>query len=78
MTPQIRDKTLEQTKKCPFSFQCLNENTRSICTIERCFEGNGCFLETAKPQACPYRISFGYSYMCHCPVRIEPYNRYRI
>jgi hypothetical protein len=69
MTLQISDKTLKQTTKCPFSFQFLNKETRSIYIIDRCFEGDVCFLETAKPQVCPYKISFGYSYMCHCPVR---------
>jgi len=78
MILQISDKTREETTKCPFSFQCLHNETRCVCIIERCFEGNGCFIKTVKPKVCPYKISFGYSYMCHCPTRIELYNRYKI
>lgn len=78
MILQVSDKAREETTKCPFSFQCLQDEKRCMCVIERCLEGNGCFLETVKPQDCPYKMSFGYSYMCHCPIRIELYHRYKI
>jgi hypothetical protein len=74
----ISDKTQNQTTKCIFNFQCLNEETRDVCKIDRCLVGNSCFLETVKPIACPYKMIFGYSYMCCCPTRAELYKRYRI
>ena len=78
MAFKISDETLKQTTECIFSFQCLNEETRNICTIDRCFAGNSCFLETVRPVSCPYKMTFGYSYMCCCPTRAELYKLYRI
>jgi hypothetical protein len=78
MLVQISDKAREETIGCQFSFQCLDDEKRCICIIEKCLEGDGCFLKTVKPQPCPYKMSFGYTYMCHCPTRIELFNRYKI
>lgn len=78
MILEISDQALKETTECQFSFQCLHDEKRCVCIIERYLEGNGCFLKIAKSRLCPYMISFGYSQMCHCPVRIELYRRYQI
>lgn len=79
MAFKISDETLKKTTNCIFSFQCLNEETKNICTIERCFGADLCFLETVKPDICPYKNTFGFSYYyCCCPTRVELYKLYRI
>jgi hypothetical protein len=76
MAYQISDGTRKQTTKCKFSFQCLNEKSRDVCSINYCV--NPCFLKTVKTGDCPYKMMFGDSYICNCPTRAELYKRYQI
>ena len=78
MARQISDETRNKTTKCPFSFQCLDDDKKDICSVEWGLKGNGCFLKTVKPNVCPYKINFGYSHVCNCPTRYELFNRYKI
>jgi hypothetical protein len=74
----INNKILQQTTKCPLSFQCLDDEKRTICTVEWCLKDNGCFLETVKPNGCPYKVKFGATYMCKCPTRHELFTKHKI
>lgn len=56
MARHITKNTLQQTTKCPFSFQCLDDERKDICTVEWILKGNGCFLKTVKPNGCPYKL----------------------
>ena len=78
MAFSINDRTLDQTTKCVFSFQCLNDKTRDVCTVDRHIRGDGYFLKTVKSYYCPYNMSFRYSYICHCPIRCELYKHYKV
>jgi hypothetical protein len=77
MARQVSDEILNKTE-CLYSFQCLDEENIDICMVDRCLQGNTCFLKTLKQKNCIYQRSFGYSHMCLCPVRAELYRRYRI
>jgi hypothetical protein len=79
MAIQISDTTLQKTKKCPHSFQCLNEG-RNVCEVGIYIEGDGLFLKKAKYSQCPYKKlgSRNSHYQCSCPTRIELYRRYKI
>jgi hypothetical protein len=74
----IDNKILEQTTKCPYSFQCLNDDIESICSVQWILKENGCFLKTVKPDSCPYKVKISSSYMCNCPTRHELFVKYRI
>ena len=78
MAIHISDETRKKTTRCPFSFQCLDDNNRDVCTIDMCLGGDGCFLETAKPDYCTYKKTFGGSYVCHCPTRHELFKKHNI
>ncbi len=79
MPLHISTHTLEQTKKCPFSFECLEDATRNVCPISIYIEKNGCILSKVKNHACLYRTRMGHSsIVCNCPTRHELYRRYRI
>jgi hypothetical protein len=71
------EEILKQTIKCVFDFKCLNEETRDVCKVDRCI-GGLCVLETIKSGVCSYRNSFGNSYACLCPTRVELYRNYSI
>ncbi len=81
---QISDEARRQATECASALLCLAGSKSPmcgekspICHVDRAIEGFGLFVRTTK-HACPYKISFGYSYICRCPVRYEIYERYGI
>lgn len=79
MALQVQDQTRQQTSECMFSFQCLEEATRNVCTIKPCLVEEVYFLNTPKNHLCSYKKKIGSSsYICQCPTRKELYRRYRI
>jgi hypothetical protein len=78
MARKIAEQTLKKTTKCPYAFQCLEDDTRDICTVQWSLKENGCFLKTVKPNGCPYKVKFSASYMCKCPTRHYLFKKYNI
>ena len=79
MAYQVSDKTKKQTTKCPYMFQCLNNETWDTCSIDRDLQGAFHTIKTkSNKSACPYRFSYAFSYYCICPTRREIYQRYKI
>ena len=78
MSVKISDRTRQLTKRCQRSFRCLDNEKLDMCTIERCIEGNGCYLKTAIFPDCNYQISLVDSKICSCPTRFELYKKYGI
>ena len=78
MVIQISNVTLKRTTRCMSSFRCLNDETRNVCTVDRCIQDDFCFLKDEEPHECFYITPFGYSFICSCPTRSEIYRRYRI
>ena len=54
---------------CPKDFRCYKAGFENLCKAEdigiesflKCLEKN--------PQECRFSLSFGYSYLCQCPLR---------
>ena len=78
MARQIAEQILQKTTKCLSSFQCLDDERRDICSVEWSLKEKGCFLKIVKPKGCPYKVSFGDSYLCNCPTRHELFSKYKI
>jgi hypothetical protein len=78
MARQISDETRNETTRCPFSFQCLDDENICTCSVVWSLKKNGCFLKTVKPNICPYKVTFSSSYVCQCPTRHELFKRYKI
>lgn len=78
MPLKISDTTRQLTKKCQRSFECLENEKLDMCTIKRCIEGNGCYLETSIFPDCNYQISLKDLKICSCPTRSELYKKYGI
>ena len=78
---QISDETLAQTTRCPHNFQCLTADTKDMCKIESHIQGNVLHIKKCVHVHCPYKKTFGYSYIvetCTCPTRCEIYKHYKI
>jgi hypothetical protein len=48
---QVSDKTKKQSTKCPYMFQCLNNETWDTCSIERDIQGAFLAIKTKKDKA---------------------------
>ncbi len=77
MVFKIDEDVLKNTTKCKKNFSCLTGET-NICRVELCVANKIHFIKCVDNLPCGYRIPFGYSYVCICPVRKELHNRYGI
>jgi hypothetical protein len=75
---QINEEYLKNATKCKKDFSCLSGKRKDLCKVELNVEDKIHFVKCMSSEPCSYRISFGYSYVCLCPVRKELFNRYNI
>lgn len=74
----INEETLKNTTKCKKKFSCLKGNRNDLCKVKSSINGKINFVECINSKDCNYRISYGYSFICMCPVRNEFYNHFNI
>ncbi|RJQ55698.1 MAG: hypothetical protein C4526_02820 [Nitrospiraceae bacterium] len=74
---EIGKDILDSTDRCGNNFSCLSDKT-CLCEIEDNFNGKVLFIKPQGRSACNYMMSFGYSYICNCPVRKEIFRRYQM
>ena len=76
---EIDKKIIQRTTKCELEFCSLSGERGYICKPKSLITFN--FLEV-NPKFdiidCGYRLSFGDTYFCHCPIRNELYSKYNI
>jgi hypothetical protein len=77
MDIKVDDNILQKTTKCKNNFSCLAGET-PICNVENCIDNKIHFIKCVSNKLCNYRVPFGYSDVCTCPVRKELYNSYKI
>ncbi|MFZ3382993.1 MAG: hypothetical protein WA144_03615 [Candidatus Methanoperedens sp.] len=71
------DENISKTaSKCKKNLSCLSG--KEICKVELCIDGKIHFIKCINLEPCDYRIPFGYSFVCICPVRKEIFNLYKI
>ncbi len=75
---QISEEILKKTDRCRKNFACLSGEGTELCKVELCVEDKIHFIKCMDRKPCGYRIPFGYSYVCICPVRKELFNLYKI
>ena len=75
---RITEETLKMADKCRKNHSCLSGQRDDLCEVELNVENKIHFVKCLGNEPCPYRISFGYSFVCLCPVRKELFNRYNI
>ncbi len=65
--------------KCRRNFSCLSGENGYLCEVEDFAGGKIHFIKPGNAsELCGYRMEFGYSYLCNCPVRKEIYNQYKV
>ena len=57
--------------ECRKGFKCCEEDFTNVCKAKDV--GMDSFLKCLEenPQQCEFAMSFGYSYLCKCPLRIN-------
>jgi len=75
----INENIVKKAEKCRSNFSCLSGENDCLCEVED-HAGENIHFITPRTGAhkCNYKMGFGFSYICKCPVRKEVYNLYRI
>jgi hypothetical protein len=76
MNIKVDDNIKQETTKCKKKFSCLSGETP--CSVELCIDNKIHFIKCVSKEPCSYKVPFGYSDVCTCPVRKELYNNYKI
>ena len=69
---KIKEELLAATK-CGNDFSCLTGGAACTCKVSKLMAGKILFMESMAARPCEYRISFGTSAICNCPVRRKLY-----
>ena len=77
MNIKVDNDILQKTTKCSKNFSCLSGG-KPLCSVEQCIENNIHFIKCVSNEPCIYKVPFGYSFVCICPIRKELYNNYKI
>jgi hypothetical protein len=75
---RITDAIAKQTTKCPYNFECLNNDHWHTCSIEEELRGGLSVKAICSQKFCNYFLYFGSHRICICPTRVEIYKRYKI
>lgn len=75
---RIKEEIVKNTTKCKKDFSCLSNKRNDLCKVELNVDNKIHFVKCMSNETCNYRISFGYSFVCQCPVRKELFNLYNI
>ncbi len=75
---KVNPEILKNTTECKKDFSCLSGNRTDLCKVELNVNDKIHFVKCLSDEPCDYKKSFGYSFICICPVRKELYNRYNI
>lgn len=68
------NKKIIQTTKCEKQFACLTNEINICCKVVKCIGKSVCFIDDEAKNDCNYKICYGDSMICSCPVRIELHN----
>ena len=75
---EITGESLKKTGKCRKNHSCLSGERNDLCKVELNVDNKIHFVKCVNNEPCAFRISFGYSYICSCPIRKELFDRYNI
>lgn len=77
MKENISKTTCKKADKCPNKLECLQNEDFEICPVVDFISDEIIFVEAQYYKSCPYMLPFADSNICHCPVRIEIYSKYK-
>jgi hypothetical protein len=73
---EIDEQIVLASDRCREAYSCLKGVEDCLCSVEDELGGRVLFVTEHNSIACPYKMSYGYSHICSCPVRMEIYKRY--
>jgi hypothetical protein len=68
---EIDQEILKRTTSCTRNFACLNGDNTVNCKVQYCINQQIHFVQTPGTKTCNYKMPFGESVICSCPVRKE-------
>lgn len=75
----VSEELVKKTTKCLKKFACLHGEEDCLCAIKDCVGSQIHFIKFEDhSDICIYKMGFGYSYFCNCPIRKELYNQYNV
>lgn len=74
----VDDSIIRKTTRCEKHLSCMSETRTELCKITRNVEDKVYFVKCEENESCSYRLSFGDSFICNCPVRKAIYNKYNV
>ncbi|MEN8264056.1 MAG: hypothetical protein ABFR82_11390 [Nitrospirota bacterium] len=78
MDIKIDEDVKTSTTKCDKDFKCLVDNTYTLCRVTQSIHDEVLFVECLEESYCNYKMSFGFSNICNCPIRKELYKKFEI
>jgi len=75
---EVDEKIIKETTKCNWGMECLG-NENHVCQIAKivdCVNGKVHFVNCDENN-CKYKLGFGDSKICICPVKIEIFNKHK-
>ncbi len=76
MIVNIDESTVKSTTNCDKGMQCVHGVKEPLCKVDYCVMEKVFFVKCLNNKRCSYKISFGNSLMCTCPIRKEIFKRY--
>jgi hypothetical protein len=74
---KIPDEVLKNAIKCNKLLSCIENDKHVLCQVKHCVDNKVHFIKCLHNNECDYKMSFGSSYYCSCPVRKEIYKKYK-
>jgi len=71
MTFEVPESVLAKTTKCEHGHSCLEPDQRGdkpMCEMDRAYGENLLSVIPHVDKPCPYRVFFGYGFICACPT----------
>ena len=76
MDIKVDEPTIKSTTECEKRFACLNGDKSVLCKVKFSVRDETVFVKCLNTEHCYYRMIFGDSFICNCPVRKEIYKLY--
>ena len=81
MKVNVPGEVLEDAKECEYDYSCLKTGKcgeQELCKVNSADGLNILFLGGHPKCECPFKVPWGRSYICRCPVRYFLYTKYQI
>lgn len=75
---EVDKEIVEKATQCTNGFRCLSEDNAFLCEVVVPLGSDIVEVKSKSVRSCCYGLSVGNSRYCHCPIRNEIYNLYKV